>query len=51
MKTLGMKRMKIVRMILWCGFALVLIGIPSISAVADGGQVPYPTGSGPTVVR
>ena len=41
MKTLGKKNM--VRMILRFGVAVVLLGIPAISAVADGpGQVPYP---------
>jgi hypothetical protein len=50
MKTLGIKKMKIVRMILRFSVALVLLGIPTISAVAEGpGQVPYPTGTGPTV--
>lgn len=45
MKALGMKRFHIVRMILRIGLAVVLIGIPATSAIADGpGQVPYPPG-------
>ena len=41
MKTLG--KMKMVRMILRFGLAVVLLGIPAISAVAEGpGPVPYP---------
>lgn len=48
MKTLGMMS---IRIVLRLSVAILLIGIPNISAVADGGQVPYPTGSGPTVVR
>ncbi len=53
MKTLGMKRVRIVRMILRIGLAVALLGVPAISAVADGpGQVPYPTGaSGQTAER
>lgn len=43
MKTLGINRIKMVRMILRFGLAAVLLGIPAISAVADGpGPVPYP---------
>lgn len=43
MKTLGIMRIKIVRMILRVSVAAVLLGIPAISAVADGpGPVPYP---------
>lgn len=43
-KTLGMMRMKIVGIILRLCVAIVLIGVADISAVADGGQVPYPPG-------
>lgn len=42
MKTKTLGKMKIVRMILRFSVALVLLGIPAISAVADGGPVPYP---------
>ena len=42
-KTLGIMRIKTVRMILRVSVAAVLLGIPAISAVADGpGPVPYP---------
>jgi len=53
MKTLGMQKIRIVRMILRIGLAIVLLGVPAISAFADGpGQVPYPTGtSGQTAER
>lgn len=45
MKALGMKRTKMVRVILRFGLAAVLIAIPAISAVAEGGgPVPYPQG-------
>jgi hypothetical protein len=48
MKTLGIKKTKIVRMILRFSVALVLLGIPTISAVAEGpGPVPYPQGGSP----
>ena len=51
-RALGMKRSKMVRMILRFGLTAVLIAIPAISAVAEGGgPVPYPTGSGPTAQR
>jgi hypothetical protein len=43
MNTLGIMRIKTVRMILRFSVAAVLLGIPAISAVADGpGPVPYP---------
>lgn len=45
MKTLGMKRINVVRMILRLGVVAALIAIPAISAVAEGGgPVPYPQG-------
>jgi len=48
MKTLGMQRIKVVRMILKFGLAVALISIPAISAIAEGGgQVPYPQGGSP----
>lgn len=39
MKTLGMMS---IRIVLRLSVAILLIGIPNISAVADGGPVPYP---------
>lgn len=39
MKTLGMMS---IRIVLRLGVAILLVGIPNISAVADGGPVPYP---------
>ena len=47
-------RKKIARLVLWVGAVFVLVGIPAISAVAEGaGQVPWepPQKPGMTAAR